>query len=87
MAKKNLQDNNIALLGFEEALAELQNIVKLLEKGESKLDEAIEYYERGNALKKHCEQKLREAQMKIDRIIVQENGDITTESLNFDIKN
>jgi exodeoxyribonuclease VII, small subunit len=56
-------------MSFEEALNELQGLVKALEKGEAKLDEAIRAYERGAALKQHCERKLREAQAKVDKIV------------------
>ena len=52
---------DIAALSFEEALAELQELVKRLERGDNKLEEAIKAYERGAALKRHCEAKLREA--------------------------
>ena len=55
---------------FEDALAELKQIVERLEKGEGKLDEAIQAYERGAQLKRHCEQKLKEAEAKIEKIRV-----------------
>ncbi len=66
---------DIASLTFEEALDELQTLVRALEKGESKLDEAIQQYERGAALKQHCENKLREAQAKIDKIVMSPSGE------------
>jgi len=71
-------------LSFEDALAELQSLVKALEKGEAKLDEAIRSYERGAALKQHCERKLREAQAKVDKIVVAGDGTISSEPLKFD---
>ena len=71
--------DDIAALGFEEALAELERIVRQLEDGRSKLDDAITAYERGTALKRHCEAKLREAQAKIDRITVAADGGVATE--------
>ena len=58
----------LAALSFEEALSELEQIVRRLESGEGKLDEAVTAYERGAALRRHCEAKLREAQMRIERI-------------------
>lgn len=70
---------DIASLSFEEALDELQSLVRALEKGESKLDEAIQQYERGAALKQHCEAKLREAQAKIDKIVMTPSGDVRAE--------
>ena len=58
----------IAALSFEQALEELKAIVQSLESGDGKLEEAIEAYERGANLKRHCEAKLREAQEKIEKI-------------------
>ena len=60
--------SDIARLSFEEALAELETIVRTLETGEGKLDDAIASYERGTALRRHCEAKLRDAEMKVARI-------------------
>jgi exodeoxyribonuclease VII small subunit len=71
-------------LSFEEALAELQALVKALEKGDSKLEEAIRAYERGAALKRHCEKKLREAQEKVDRIVVGTDGSLSTQPAKFE---
>lgn len=71
-------------LSFEEALAELQALVKALEKGDSKLEEAIRAYERGAALKRHCEKKLREAQEKVDRIVVGADGSLSTQPAKFE---
>lgn len=55
-------------LGFEEALAELESIVKALEGGQGKLEEAVTAYQRGAALRKHCEAKLAEAEMRVQAI-------------------
>lgn len=63
-----------ASLSFEEALGELKAIVEKLEAGQGKLDEAIGAYERGMALKRHCEEKLREAEAKIEKISVGAGG-------------
>jgi len=75
------KDADIAALSFEDALAELEAIVRNLEQGEGKLDEAIDAYERGAALKRHCEAKLKEAQARIDRIVVADDGAVATEPL------
>lgn len=64
----------IAGMSFEEALAELQDLVKRLERGDNKLDEAIGAYERGAALKQHCEMKLKEAQLKVEKIVLGADG-------------
>lgn len=71
---------DIAKLGFEDALKELEEIVRDLEGGKGKLDDAIKSYERGAALKRHCETKLAEAQMRIDKIMLGATGDIKAET-------
>lgn len=68
----------IETLSFEAALAELETIVKSLETGSAPLEESIGAYERGVALKKHCESKLRDAQSKIEKISVTADGSIKT---------
>ena len=78
MAETNLPPE-IAKLSFEEALAELQALVKSLEKGDSKLEEAIKSYQRGVDLKRHCEAKLREAQLQVEKIVLSADGSIGTE--------
>ncbi|HLG86289.1 MAG TPA: exodeoxyribonuclease VII small subunit [Alphaproteobacteria bacterium] len=65
---------DIAQMSFEDALADLERIVRLIEDGRGKLDEAILAYERGVALKRHCESKLKEAQAKIEQITVTDSG-------------
>ncbi len=82
MAEK--QEPAIEAMSFEEALNELQGLVKALEKGEAKLDEAIRAYERGAALKQHCERKLREAQAKVDKIVFTSDGTLSSEPMKFD---
>jgi exodeoxyribonuclease VII small subunit len=72
---------DIGTLSFEDALAELEAIVQTLERGEGKLDEAIEAYERGVALKRHCEARLAEAQAKIERIVQAPDGTVRTEPM------
>ena len=74
----------IRAMTFEDALAELKQIVEHLERGEGKLNEAIAAYERGTVLKRHCEAKLREAQMKIEKVSLAEDGNITLEPLDVD---
>lgn len=59
---------DISSLSFEDALEQLEAIVRTLESGESKLDDAIGAYERGVALKTHCETKLSEAKARIEKI-------------------
>jgi exodeoxyribonuclease VII small subunit len=71
---------DIAGLSFEQALEQLEEIVKTLESGQGKLDEAIESYERGAALKRHCEAKLKEAQQKVEKIVMAGDGSPRLES-------
>lgn len=68
---------DIAEMSFEDALAALEAVVKQLEDGQVPLDQSITLYERGDALRKHCEGKLRDAQMKVDRIIAGASGEAT----------
>jgi len=70
---------DIAKMSFEQALEALEAIVRELEEGRGKLDEAIRSYERGAALKKHCEAKLREAQAKVDKISIGPDGSVSAE--------
>lgn len=59
----------VKALSFEAALSELDAIVKKLEGGSAKLEEAIADYERGAALRRHCEAKLAEAEQKVQAIV------------------
>lgn len=68
-------------LSFEDALGELETIVRNLEQGGTPLEKSIGSYERGIALKKHCESKLRDAQAKIEKITVKQDGSLTAEPL------
>lgn len=74
---------DVRKMSFEEALDELETIVRELESGKTKLDTAIDAYERGAALKAHCDAKLREAQTKIDRIGREADGTISSEPANL----
>ena len=69
----------IAALSFEDALNELEQIVRRLETGNAKLDEAIGAYERGALLKRHCEAKLREAQSRVEKIVIGADGTVAAE--------
>ncbi len=75
---------DIDAMSFEDALAELEGIVRRLEGGQVKLDEAIQSYERGAQLKRHCERKLNEAQQRVDRIVIGPDGAVTVEPAKLD---
>ena len=59
---------DISALSFEQALAELEKIVGALESGQTPLEESIRIYERGAALKNHCESKLEAARLRVEKI-------------------
>lgn len=73
----------INTLSFEAALAELESIVQQLESGDVELEKSIVIYERGAALKAHCEKKLREAESKVEKIVLDESGRVSTEDAGF----
>ena len=79
----NATTPDIATLSFEDALKELEDIVKTLKSGKGKLDEAIRSYERGAALRKHCERKLAEAQSRIEKIALGADGTVKAEPASF----
>lgn len=62
-------------MSFEEAIAELERIVETLERGQVPLAESIAIYERGARLKARCEQLLKEAEARIEKIVLNENGE------------
>ena len=67
----------IAEMSFEEALAALEDVVGRLERGDVPLEQSIALYERGDALKKRCEEKLREAELKVEKIVAGSDGQAT----------
>ncbi len=67
----------IAALSFEDALKELEKIVARLESGDAALDEAISLYTRGDALRGHCEKRLKDAQARIEKITLDTSGQPT----------
>ena len=66
-------------IDFEKALGELEDIVQRLESGDTSLEGAIEAYERGVLLKNHCEGKLRDAQLRVEKI--EKDGTLSAEPL------
>src|SRR5688500_5217637 len=63
-----------AELSFEAALQRLEEIVRLLERGEAPLDKSIELYQEGDRLKRHCEARLKDAQARIEQIAFGSDG-------------
>jgi exodeoxyribonuclease VII small subunit len=71
-AMRNISD--IAGLSFEQALKELEQIVGKLERGDVELEPSIALYERGEALRAHCEQLLRRIEAKVEKITLDSQG-------------
>lgn len=64
----------LADLSFEDALARLETIVSRLESGQAPLEESIALYEEGARLKAHCEDRLKAAQLRVEKIVVGSDG-------------
>ncbi|MDW3206735.1 MAG: exodeoxyribonuclease VII small subunit [Alphaproteobacteria bacterium] len=75
---------DIEKLSFEEAMSELEAIVRKLESGEIKLEESIDAYERGSRLKEHCQEKLKNAKARIDKISIGPDGAARAEPADID---
>jgi exodeoxyribonuclease VII small subunit len=73
---------SIKEMTFENALNELESIVSKLERGEATLEESIAIYERGAKLKSHCEGKLKDAQLKVEKIVLDKDGKVETVPFN-----
>ena len=82
MNKKKINEKEIGNLSFEDALEELENITESFEDGDSTLENAVNLYNKGVLLKKHCEKKLKEAKKKIDEA-KENNVDVNVEKINI----
>jgi exodeoxyribonuclease VII small subunit len=74
MAREDKKGDDMAKMSFEQALQQLEAIVQQLEKGQVPLEESIAFYEKGTALKAHCEAKLRDAEARIEKIVTGSAG-------------
>lgn len=72
-----MTDRPVDEMSFEEAMAELEQVLGQLERGDVALDDSIKLYERGAALKARCEKKLNEAEEKVAAITLDGDGDPT----------
>ena len=70
-------------ISFEDALAELEEIVRKIDTGQENLADAVDSFERGVFLKKHCEKMLKEAKLKIEKITSSNDGEIETTEVDF----
>ncbi len=75
-----MTQTRIAELSFEAAMAELEQVVTKIERGEVALEESITLYERGAELKKHCEAKLKAAEEKVTALTLDRDGAMIGES-------
>jgi len=75
---------DVSKLSFEAALQELEQLVQQLETGQVELEESIRLYERGAALKAHCEKRLKDAELKVEQIVQGADGTVSTEPASFD---
>jgi exodeoxyribonuclease VII small subunit len=75
MAENTQMD--VKKLSFERAIEELESIVKRLEDGKVPLEESVAIYERGEALKRRCEELLRQAEARVDKITTDASGQVT----------
>lgn len=76
-----MTDQPVESMNFEEAIKELEAVVAKLERGDVALDDSIALYERGAALKKRCEAKLKEAEEKVARITLEDGQPVGTTPL------
>jgi exodeoxyribonuclease VII small subunit len=70
---------DVGTMSFEQALAELENIVGRLEQGEVDLEDSIALYERGQALKNHCEARLKAAEGRLEKLVLGTSGPVGSE--------
>ena len=77
MAKATAKYPDIKDMTFEKALGELESIVSRLEGGKVDLEESITIYERGEALKEHCDRLLKQAEAKVEKLTLGPSGEPT----------
>ena len=75
---------DVRAMSFEEALGELEKIVQRLESGRVALEDSIELYTRGSQLRAHCEAKLKDAEARIEKILVAADGSLSAQPLDGD---
>jgi exodeoxyribonuclease VII small subunit len=83
MTAKAKPDVPVDQLSFELALKELESIVARLEQGEVDLEDSIALYERGQALKAHCEKKLKSAESRLEKVVQGAGGATGSEPMDL----
>ncbi len=76
-----MTNTDISKMSFEEALSQLEDMIRKMESGEVKLEDSVTMYERGMALKKLCETKLKEARLRVEKITLSPTGEAQTSPL------
>ncbi len=74
-----MSDKPIDEMSFEEALAALEDVVRSLEGGQVPLEQSIDLYERGEALRKHCDDRLKAAELRVEKIVASDGKAAGTE--------
>ena len=69
-----MADTDVKKLSFEQAIGELETIVKRLEEGKVPLEESVAIYERGEVLKARCEELLKQAEARVEKITLDASG-------------
>ena len=69
-----MSEKPVAEMSFEEAMVELERVVSQLESGQAPLDQSIALYERGEALRAHCDARLKDAELRVSKIIQGADG-------------
>lgn len=72
-----MTDTPVSEMSFEQAMKELEQVVGKLERGDVALEASIALYERGDALKKHCEAELKRAEEKVAALTLDRDGQPT----------
>ncbi len=79
--ERNSMSESTQSLSFEDALSQLERIVRGLEGGQQKLEDAITAYERGTELRRHCENLLADADARVQAIVAGENGGLALKNV------
>ncbi len=82
--EKIIIPDDIADMNFEDALGALEDIVRSLESGQVSLEQSIEIYTRGTQLRQHCDNKLKDATARIEKITKAQDGGLLTTALDAD---
>ncbi len=76
---------DVSTLSFEDAMSRLEKIVDALDSGDVPLEKSIEIYEQGAALQRHCEDKLKQAEMRVQKIVAGQDGKaVSAEDTSFE---